>query len=268
MIDRTGVSRAIKRSYGAVLRPQWLEQCAEHIETELGQAVKDGKGVELHLEAQIRLVLEQLLDSDIGESCYPGLVVDADSRRVSGLPGGAGAFLQIQEVMDIGVSKHAMWEAVREKEDFEQCGIRPSYLPARDEGESDGVFTAGGTQHSVGEPTASECGADGEREAKIPRLVLKVELTDGKTRISGVELTRIPQLRVELPVGTKVVVSGGRFLEATGMLILSGGGIRVLGGTPPHYKQHTLRARLESLLRMGSHLGTDGSVPARASRAG
>ncbi|PIA12647.1 hypothetical protein COEREDRAFT_12464 [Coemansia reversa NRRL 1564] len=268
MIDRTGVSRAIKRSYGAALCPQWLEQCAKHIETELGQIVREGRGVELHLEVQIRLVLEQLLDSEVGESCYPGLVVDADSKRVRELPGGAGAFLQIQEVMDIGVSKHGMWEAVREKEDFEQCGIRPSYLPARDEGESDGVFTAGGTQHSIGEPVASECEAYGEREAKIPRSVLKVELTDGKTRISGVELTRIPQLRVELPIGTKVVVSGGRFLEATGMLIFSGGCIRVLGGTPLHYKQHTLRARLESLLRIGSHLGTDGSVNAHTSRDG
>ncbi|KAJ2798957.1 hypothetical protein H4R20_004628 [Coemansia guatemalensis] len=251
MIDRTGVSRAIKRTYGATLRPQWLEQCAEHIETELAQ----GARAELHLEVQTRLVLEQLLDSEISDSCYPALATDRDSGRVTELPGGAGAFLQIQEIMDIGVSKHAMWEAVREKEDFEQCGIRPSYLPARDESDSDGVFTAGGTQHSMADPAASECETDGEREPRIPRTALKVELTDGKTRISGVELTPVSQLSVELPVGTKVVVSAGRFLEPTGMLVLSSGGIRVLGGAPSHYKQHTLRARLESLLHArGMHV--------------
>ncbi|KAJ2076660.1 recQ-mediated genome instability protein 1 [Coemansia sp. RSA 988] len=258
MIDRTGVSRAIKRGYGAALRPQWLERCVEHIETELAQEERSGGGVELHLEEQTRLVLEQLLYSEIGESCYPALAADEGSRRVAALPGGAGAFLQIQEIMDIGVSKHAMWEAVREKEDFEQCGIRPSYLPARDESDTDGVYTAGGTQHSMAEAGAGETGTDGERKPRIPRTALKVELTDGKTRIAGVELTRIPQLNVELPIGTKVVVSAGRILEGTGELILSSDGIRVLGGAPTHYKQHSLRARLESQLQTAAHVRADG----------
>ncbi|KAJ2701875.1 tudor domain-containing protein 3, partial [Coemansia spiralis] len=206
MFDKAGIVAAIKSKYGASLRVPWLEQCIAHIEAELGD------GTRLHLEVQVRLVLEQLLSAEIGEACCPVLSVDAGSGCVSGLPGGPGAFLQVQEVMDVGVSKHAMWEAVREKEDYEQRGIRPSYLPDLDDGDGGGVFTVSGTQHGGAAAADADGDGDGERKPKIPRGMLKLVLTDGRTRLSALETAPVPQLDVELPVGTKVLVSSGQLL--------------------------------------------------------
>ncbi|KAJ2346574.1 hypothetical protein IWW50_006142 [Coemansia erecta] len=252
MIDRAAVTSNIKGKYGVTVRPPWLDKCAEHVEAELATASNAPAGQSLHLEVQTRLVIEQLLNSDISESCFPSLTADSASNRVSRLPGGPGVLLQIQEIMDVGVSKHAMWEAVREKEDFEQRGIRPSYLPALDDGDGDssGVFTAN-TQGPATQGPPDDVDANGDRKPKIPRAMLKLVLTDGSTRISALELTPIPQLNVELPIGTKVLVKSGHFLQPAAVLSLDAGGIQLLGGAPAQYKQFALRTRLESLLRQG-----------------
>ncbi|KAJ2369369.1 recQ-mediated genome instability protein 1 [Coemansia sp. RSA 2611] len=242
MIDSAGCSAAIKRKYGVSVRPQWLEKCASHIEAELANNASGA-----HLEVQTRLAIEQLLHSEISESCFPVLAVDSQ-QQVTRLPAGTGAFLQIQEIMDVGISKHAMWEAVREKEAFEQRGVRPSYLPdLDDDNDSSGVFTAS-TQNNATQAPPESGQASGEREPKIPHSMLKLVLTDGQTRVSALELTPIPQLHVELPIGTKVLVKSGRFLQPTGVLILDASGIQVLGGAPAQYKQFTLRSRLRSYL--------------------
>ncbi|KAJ2794455.1 hypothetical protein H4R21_005495 [Coemansia helicoidea] len=249
MFGKTGIAAAIKSKYGASLRPPWLEQCVAHVEAELAAAGHLGDGARLHLEAQVRLVLEQLLSAEIGEACYPVLSVDAGSGCVSGLPGGPGAFLQVQEVLDVGVSKHSMWEAVREMEDYEQRGIRPSYLPDTDDGDGGGVFTVSGTQHSGVAVAGMDGESEGERKPKIPRGMLKLVLTDGRARLSALETTAVPQLHVELPVGTKVLVSSGQLLTPTGVLCMDASGIRVLGGAPAQYQGFSLRARLEQQLR-------------------
>ncbi|KAJ2180650.1 hypothetical protein IW139_006366 [Coemansia sp. RSA 353] len=255
MIDRAGVTAGIKRKYGVSIRPQWLEKCVEHVEAELANASNASDAHNLHLEVQTRLVIEQLLNSDIGESCIPALTVD-NNNQVNRLPGTPYTFLQVQEIMDVGISKHAMWEAVREKEDFEQCGIRPSYLPALDEDgdDSSGVFTANtqaNTQGSAAHAPNDDVDANGDRKPKIPHGMLKLVLTDGRTRISALELTPIPQLNVGLPIGTKVLVKGGQFMQPTGLLSLDADGIQLLGGAPAQYEQFTLRTRLESSLRRG-----------------
>ncbi|KAJ2674311.1 hypothetical protein IWW42_001811 [Coemansia sp. RSA 1085] len=243
MIDRRGVTADIRRKYNVALRPQWLDKCADHIKAEL-ERQNTAASQPLHLEAQTRLVIEQLLHSDISESCFPTLTVD--NNQVSKLPDGAGVLLQIQEIMDVGTSKHAMWEAIREKEDFEQRGIRPSYLPAL-EGEDNGVFTANTQATATQPPEASE--DQGERKPKIPRSMLKLVLSDGCSRIHAIEQTPVPQLNVELPIGTKVIVQSGKILQPTGILCLDAQSIQVLGGTPAQYQQFTLRSRLENALR-------------------
>ncbi|KAJ2580352.1 hypothetical protein GGH95_002634, partial [Coemansia sp. RSA 1836] len=69
MIDRAGVTSTIKKRYGAILRAPWLEQCARHVEQELsGSQEAAGSGKLVHLETQVRLVAEQLVHSEIGES--------------------------------------------------------------------------------------------------------------------------------------------------------------------------------------------------------
>ncbi|KAJ2085800.1 hypothetical protein IW138_006111 [Coemansia sp. RSA 986] len=159
---------------------------------------------------------------------------------------------QLSDIMDVGISKHAMWEAVREKEDFEQRGIRPSYVPTteEDDQEQSGVFTATGTQNRASQaPTAGSVDEmPGERVPKIPRNMLKLVLTDGRTQLSAVELIPIPQLDIGLPVGTKVLVRSGQILEQTGLLCLEQGSVQVLGGSPAQYQQHTLKKRLEGHL--------------------
>ncbi|KAI8322973.1 hypothetical protein GQ54DRAFT_125652 [Martensiomyces pterosporus] len=253
MIDRAGVSHGIRRRYGASLRPEWLEQCAKHIENDLQRARDSSSNQRMHLEVQTRLVLEQLLHSDISDSCYPALDLDSTSGKVLSLPSHPGAFLQVQEIMDIGVSKYAMWEAVREKEDFEQRGIRPSYLPLMEDEESEAsnVFTAAGTQQTHPSQTPSlDSSSPGERQPKIPHGMLKLTLTDGRATVSALELAPIAQLSVELPIGTKVLVSSGQFLEPTGTLSLAPTGIRVLGGAPEQYSASTLKARLSKLLQL------------------
>ncbi|KAJ1963876.1 hypothetical protein GGI12_001779 [Dipsacomyces acuminosporus] len=260
MIDRAGVCQAIRRKYGVSLQPAWLDQCIAHIDKELqnGQHGNGDGGQRMHLEAQIHLVSEQLLHSEISESCYPALQCDKQSGKVAALPGFPGAFLQIQEIMDIGVSKFAMWEAVREKEDFEQRGIRPSYLPhiEEEENEASNVFTASTTQQNQQQQQQQQRSADtnapGERVPKIPHSMLKLTLTDGNATISALELVPIPQLNVELPIGTKVLVASGLLLEPTGLLSLNPNGVQVLGGAPEQYADFTLKARLTKLLEMDS----------------
>ncbi|KAJ1662159.1 hypothetical protein IW140_003436 [Coemansia sp. RSA 1813] len=254
MIDRTGVSTEIKKRYGISLRPNWLEECISHIETELRQSSNGAtqQDQHLHLEAQVRLVFEQLLHSEISNSCYSSLDVSSTNGRVTSLPSHPGVLLQVQDIMDVGISKHAMWEAVREKEDFEQRGIRPSYVPTteEDDQEQSGVFTATGTQNRASQaPTAGSVDEmPGERVPKIPRNMLKLVLTDGRTQLSAVELIPIPQLDIGLPVGTKVLVRSGQILEQTGLLCLEQGSVQVLGGSPAQYQQHTLKKRLEGHL--------------------
>ncbi|KAI9502623.1 hypothetical protein GGI25_006330 [Coemansia spiralis] len=254
MFDRSGIATAIKKKYGASLQPRWLEECIAHIEAVLLQDTQASTPASqpIHLEVQIRLVLEQLLHSEISSSCYPSLQIDPVSGNVASLPGHPGAFLQIQEIMDVGVSKHAMWEAVREKEDFEQRGIRPSYLPVQDDDdmESSGVFTATGTQGRASQLGAVAPADDApiERIPKVPRNMLKLKLTDGKTRLSAIELTQIQQLNVELPIGTKVLVRSGQILAPTGLLCLEQNSTQVLGGAPAQYQKHDLKKRLESYL--------------------
>ncbi|KAI7827191.1 hypothetical protein BX661DRAFT_171141 [Kickxella alabastrina] len=252
MIDRAAVTNGIKLKYGASLRAPWLDQCAQHVELEL-QQTSDVKSrantVPLHIEAQIRLVLEQLLHSEIGISCFPSLVPSDQAAGVARLPASApGTFLQIQEIIDVGVSKHALWEAVKEKEDFELRGIRPSYMaPATDDDESAATVSASATQMSAVQ--AQGLSGDAEREPRIPRGMLKLTLTDGKSCVSAIEMQPIPQLSAELPIGTKVLITAGQPMEpTTGTLCLMAGSIHVLGGAPAQYAQYTLRARLERLL--------------------
>ncbi|KAJ2724046.1 hypothetical protein GGI07_002251 [Coemansia sp. Benny D115] len=262
MIDRVGVSSGIKRKCGATLRHSWLDKCAQHIEQELNQqqALASPASSQLPLEAQIRLVYEQLLNSEISESCTPALAVNPTTDTVSEMTSTPpGTFLQIQEIMDIGVSKHAMWEALKEKEDFEQRGIRPSYLPATTQEQEDNDVYTNATQSTQGprstQPATqagAQTGGSDEREPKIPRSMLKLTLTDGKARIPAIEMAPIlHQLHVELPIGTKVLVTPAQqILEPTGTLCLHPASIRVLGGRPPQYAQYTLRKRLEKLLKI------------------
>ncbi|KAJ2598277.1 hypothetical protein GGF39_002717 [Coemansia sp. RSA 1721] len=245
MIDREGVTNGIKRKYGVTLRPSWLDRCATHIETELQQQTDD-HGPMQHLETQIRLVYEQLLHSEISASCHPTLETDPATATVVRMPGPPGVVLQIQEIMDIGISKFAMWEALKEKEDFEQRGIRPSYMAPEENDDNDsGVFTAQGTQTTG---STQQDVVDGEREPKIPHGMLKLVLTDGKTRFSAVEMQPVPQLSALLPVGTKVLVGAGQILQPTGTLCLLPGNIQVLGGSPAQYQEFTLRSRIEKML--------------------
>ncbi|ORX66744.1 hypothetical protein DL89DRAFT_269780 [Linderina pennispora] len=226
MIDRASVTDAIKRRYGVQLNPSWLTHCLHHINNDMAGTSN------LHIEAQIRLVVEQLLNSEIGESCQATLSADLQARQFLNPP---GAFLQIQEIMDIGVSKFAMLEAVRAKEDYEVRGMRPSYLPPLDEDE----------EANTGE--AAEPVEPVDQEPKLPRGMLKLMLTDGRTRFSAVEMAKIEQLHVELPIGTKVMVSGGKLMPL-GVFQLELGCVKVLGGAPPQYAQFTLKQRLEKIL--------------------
>ncbi|KAJ2034494.1 recQ-mediated genome instability protein 1 [Coemansia sp. RSA 922] len=250
MLDRAGVSAAIKKRYGAVLQAQWLEKCATYIEQELGEHEEAaGSRKLMHLETQVRLVAEQLVHSEISDSCHPSLVVEAGSQQVKRLPENPGAFLQVQSVVEVGVSKYAMWEAAREKEDFEQRGIRPSYLPQltdEDESGSGEANSTAGTQAQTQPPTQAE--ASGDRHPKIPHKMLKLVLTDGRRQVSALEVEPIVQLSAELAIGSKVVVTNAQILEGTGVLCLRGGNIRVVGGEPAQYAQQTLRARMAELL--------------------
>ncbi|KAJ2047415.1 hypothetical protein H4S04_004459 [Coemansia sp. S16] len=236
MLDRAGVSAAIKKRYGAVLQAQWLEKCATYIEQELGEHEEAaGSRKLMHLETQVRLVAEQLVHSEISDSCHPSLVVEAGSQQVKRLPENPGAFLQVQSVVEVGVSKYAMWEAAREKEDFEQRGIRPSYLPQltdEDESGSGEANSTAGTQAQTQPPTQAE--ASGDRHPKIPHKMLKLVLTDGRRQVSALEVEPIVQLSAELAIGSKVVVTNAQILEGTGVLCLRGGNIRVVGGEPAH----------------------------------
>ncbi|KAJ2860318.1 hypothetical protein GGH94_005592 [Coemansia aciculifera] len=252
MIDRAGVSATIKKRYGAVLRAQWLEKCATHIEQELrGHEEAAGSGRVMHLETQVRLVAEQLVHSEISDSCHPSLVVEAGSQLVKRLPEHPGAFLQVQSVVEVGVSKYAMWEAAREKEDFEQRGIRPSYLPQltdEDESGSGDASSTAGTQAQAQTQAPTQAEASGDRRPKIPHKMLKLVLTDGQRQVSALEMEPIVQLSAELAIGSKVVVTGAQILEGTGVVCLRPGNIRVVGGEPTQYAQQTLRARMAGLL--------------------
>ncbi|KAJ2744909.1 hypothetical protein GGI20_002601 [Coemansia sp. BCRC 34301] len=251
MIDRAGVSAIIKRRYGAVLQAPWLEQCARHVEQELSgsqEATSSGKLV--HLETQVRLVAEQLVHSEIGESCCPSLVVDAGTQQVSGLPGHPGAFLQVQSVVEVGVSKYAMWEAAREKEDFEQRGIRPSYLPQLADEDESGSGEVGGSAGGIQTQTQTQVQVQsgGNRQPKIPHKMLKLVLTDGQRQVAALEVEPIAQLSAELAIGSKVVVTGAQMVEGTGVLCLRAGNIRVVGGAPAQYAHQTLSARMAGIL--------------------
>ncbi|KAJ2752558.1 hypothetical protein GGI19_003750 [Coemansia pectinata] len=231
MIDRAGVSATIKKR---------------------GHEEAAGSGRVMHLETQVRLVAEQLVHSEISDSCYPSLVVEAGSQLVKRLPEHPGAFLQVQSVVEVGVSKYAMWEAAREKEDFEQRGIRPSYLPQltdEDESGSGDASSTAGTQAQAQTQAPTQAEASGDRRPKIPHKMLKLVLTDGQRQVSALEMEPIVQLSAELAIGSKVVVTtGAQILEGTGVVCLRPGNIRVVGGEPTQYAQQTLRARMAGLL--------------------
>ncbi|KAJ2411787.1 recQ-mediated genome instability protein 1 [Coemansia sp. RSA 2530] len=250
MVDRAGVSATIKKRYGAALRAQWLEKCAAHIEQALRELEETaGSRRPVHLETQVRLVAEQLVHSEISDSCFPSLVVEAGTQHVKELAGHPGVFLQVQSVVDVGVSKYAVWEAAREKEDFEQRGIRPSYLPQLTDEDDSGSGEANST-------AATQAEASGDSHPKIPRKMLKLVLTDGQRHVSALEVEPIAQLSAELAIGSKVVVTGAQTVAGTGVLCLRAGNIRVVGGAPAQYAQQTLRARMAELLGLEDRRGT------------
>ncbi|KAJ2367878.1 hypothetical protein IW150_005564, partial [Coemansia sp. RSA 2607] len=191
MIDRAAVIAAHKSRYGVRLRDRWLDECATHLESELSQL---GHTAPLHVEVQVRLVYEQVLHSEISDSCMPTLTT---APSVLPQDGARDVLLQIQEIVDIGVSRFTMWEALREKEDFEQRGIRPSYLPPPVEDE--GVFTAAGPATQQTQQTQQTQGDGGqteaeEREPKVPRSMIKLVLTDGVTLLPAIEVDKVEQL--------------------------------------------------------------------------
>ncbi|KAJ2910325.1 hypothetical protein GGI21_000989 [Coemansia aciculifera] len=255
MVDRAGVSAIIKKRYGVVLRAAWLEQCARHIEQELSRNQEMANNATLvHLETQVRLVAEQLVNSEIGDSCHPSLAVNAGSKHVTGLPGHPGAFLQVQSVVEVGISKYAMWEAAREKEDFEQRGIRPSYLPQLpNDDELGGGETSSSTAETQQQTQTQEqtLTSGGDKQLpKIPHKMLKLVLTDGQSQVAALEVEPIAQLSAELTIGSKVIVKSAQIVEGTGVMCLRAGDIRIVGGAPAQYAQQTLRARMAELLGM------------------
>ncbi|KAJ2856588.1 hypothetical protein FB639_006092 [Coemansia asiatica] len=160
--------------------------------------------------------------------------------------------------MDIGVSKFSMWEALREKEDFEQRGIRPSYLAPVDDDDDEndntaGVFTMQTQTQTQTQTNTQNLDDPVDREPKIPHAMLKLVLTDGKTRLPAIEMAPVPQLSVELPIGTKVLVTRGHVLQPTGTLCLLPDCIQVLGGSPMQYQELTLRSRIERILDIKSN---------------
>ncbi|KAJ2351405.1 hypothetical protein H4S02_013624, partial [Coemansia sp. RSA 2611] len=169
------------------------------------------------------------------------------------LAGHPGVFLQVQSVVDVGVSKYAMWEAAREKEDFEQRGIRPSYLPQLTDEDDSGSGEANST-------AATQAEASGDSHPKIPRKMLKLVLTDGQRHVSALEVEPIAQLSAELAIGSKVVVTGAQTVAGTGVLCLRAGNIRVVGGAPAQYAQQTLRARMAELLGLEDRRGTGAAL--------
>lgn len=242
--DIQTVANAIKRRFGTLLRPEWLEKCLEYTDAELETLLlteNDNNGMLRSLETKVRLVFEQMLHSEINESCVPGLQLERGTKILKTWPPNPpGAFLQIQEIMDVGVSKNSLLEAVCEKEDYEQRGIRPSYIPSEDNDDDDDGDDGEKETHT--EP--------GERKPKVPRKMLKLTLTDGCIRIKAIELVPIPQLNAELSIGTKVLVKGGRILKPIGVLCLHPADIQVLGGSPEQYNQQTLKTRLRRYLQV------------------
>ncbi|KAJ1718604.1 hypothetical protein LPJ53_006428, partial [Coemansia erecta] len=107
MIDRAAVIAALKSRYGVRLRDRWLDACAAHLDATLPQQQQQQPGhtAPLHVEAQVRLVFEQLLHSEISDSCVPVLATGGGSGP-SVLPqdGARDVLLQIQEIVDVGVS--------------------------------------------------------------------------------------------------------------------------------------------------------------------
>ncbi|KAJ1674411.1 recQ-mediated genome instability protein 1 [Spiromyces aspiralis] len=221
------VRARIQDKYNIILSDSWYHACLNFIDGELRAKVQRAVDT-IPADALARLVFDQLLESDLTDSCHPSLVTSRQPS-VASLPPHP-VLLQIHDIVDIGVSKYQLFQAIKEREDYFK----------RKSSQQDWA-TLGMVSMTNNEEL--------QREPTIPRDTLKLQLTDGRSCVTVMELGRVPQLDVELPIGTKLLIRNAKPIgkENFGVYLVGVSDVAVLGGRSPR-EAPELKRRLADML--------------------
>ncbi|KAI8826560.1 uncharacterized protein EV422DRAFT_502345 [Fimicolochytrium jonesii] len=216
---------------GFHVHPTWLSECVAYLRSSAPAPITTDAQLLDNVVNQI--LLTDLKSGIITRRVIPGNVGDAHGV-VLGADGGRNraVVLQVEDVMEVGVSKHTLLEMViDQKPKKAEPGMPP-------------------TPGMRNRPPATT-----PPRVKLPRKMLRLVLTDGFSCITAMECGFIPGLSVDMPLGVKVGVEGG--MVRRGVLLLHTGVCRVWGGGVAEMNAVEPAVRLEGVLRgmVGGGLG-------------
>ncbi|KAJ3042625.1 recQ-mediated genome instability protein 1 [Rhizophlyctis rosea] len=214
---------ALLTSKSCSIHPEWTVQCVDYVRQTENRPLSD------HELAQ--LVYDQYLHSDLADVGLPVLppnIADPDHAHNiiigapnSRSPGHKGVVLQINDIMEVGVSVQHLLDCVL---DLKPQKALPTFDNGYDEAE---------------EPV--------EKVGKFPRKMLKLTLTDGQQTLPAMEYSFLPDLSLQSLLGMKIVVRNA--VVRRGVMILERQNVECLGGSVSEMNEEDILMRLEKKFR-------------------
>ncbi|KAJ3054943.1 recQ-mediated genome instability protein 1 [Rhizophlyctis rosea] len=201
------------------IHPDWISQCVEYICSSSNR--------QLSAPELAELVYDQFLQTDLADMGLPSLppnITDAhdiivgntQALRTGGSGEDGGIVLQVNDVMEVGVSVQHLLDCVL---DLTPQKSMPRLAEVDDE-----------------EEVVKKVG-------KFPRKMLKLILTDGMQSLPAMEFSFLPDFSLQIPIGMKVVVRNAKLRR--GVLLLKQQNVECLGGSVPELNEEDVLTRLE-----------------------
>jgi RecQ-mediated genome instability protein 1 len=165
------------------VNPEWLQECLAYIQTDLSIPFPPHGPLQPVLDAlNTQILLSDLVDSMVPGTGLPGNVgVLNDVKLGVGAGQGGGVLVQIIAITEIGSSAFNLLGVLKAREERGVI-LDPDALPNENvDGDDEGPLQ------------------------KYPRGMLRLELSDGTTRVKAIEYRPIPELELGVtPLGYKV----------------------------------------------------------------
>ncbi|KAJ3188465.1 hypothetical protein HDU85_005617 [Gaertneriomyces sp. JEL0708] len=190
------------QQYHIHLHPDWISQCIAYLNTTQSSPSN-------HALAQG--VLQQVLHSDLANMGVPTLPPNIDEAHNLVLGDIHSVFLQLNDIMEVGISANALLEAIQEDK------------PKR------------------GDPQPPQ------HQKPLPRKMLRMTLSDGYQEVLAMELALLPGISIESLLGAKILITNA--LVRRGVILLRPENFQLLGGFVADMNQGEARVRLETLCR-------------------
>ncbi|KAI9009797.1 hypothetical protein BC832DRAFT_387823 [Gaertneriomyces semiglobifer] len=190
------------QQYHIHLHPDWISQCIAYLSTTQSSP---------NNHALAQGVLQQVLHSDLANMGVPILPPNISEAHNLVLGETHSVFLQLNDIMEVGISANALLEAIQEDK------------PKR------------------GDPQPPQ------QQKPLPRKMLRLTLSDGYQEVLAMELALLPGISVESLLGAKILITNA--LVRRGVILLRPENFQLLGGFVADMNQGEPRVRLETLCR-------------------